>query len=359
METGAVLPLKGIKVVEFESVGPVPFVGMLLADMGAEVVRLCRPPSDEEKTTQHSAFLDRRKRIRVVDLKSSAGHAIARQEIDAADILIEGFRPGILERLGLGPDDCLRSNPSLVYGRMSGWGQDGPLANAAGHDINYLAIAGLLGLIGPAEGDPIVPLSIIADFGGGALYLALGVVAGLVGQARSGSGAVVDAAMIDGVNSLATMIHAVAGAGKWNAGRESNLVDGGAHFYNIYRTKDDRHVAVGAVEPKFYQRLLQVLDIEDDPLFKRQTDEETWSEARQALTELFARKTRAEWEAIFDGVDACVTPVLTLDEARNHPHLVARRSFSLVDGTCMPTAAPRISKLEPPRRQEHDAPSRP
>ena len=324
-------PLQGLKVVEFGGIGPGPHGAMLLADLGAEVVRVERPSGGLSVVPDASRdFLLRGRRSVSADLKSASGRAEVLSLISAADVVIEGFRPGVLERLGLGPSDCLAVNPGLVYARMTGWGQTGPLADRAGHDINYLSLTGVLHAIGKP------PLNLVGDFGGGSLYLVLGVLAALWERQRTGRGQVVDAAIVDGVASLAQMIWSMKAQSVWEDAPDSNLLDGGCPFYSIYECADGRSVAVGALEPQFYALLLAGLGLFDLP---EQMDRAAWPLLRKTFAEAFLQRTRDEWAEVFDGTDACVTPVLTLDEAAAHPHLVARGVFTS-DGAAAP--APRF-----------------
>jgi alpha-methylacyl-CoA racemase len=328
-------------VLELGGIGPAPFCGMILADLGAEVIRVDRP--DDAGTETLTSVLHRGRRSVTLDLKSAAGVDVALRLIDTAAALIEGFRPGVTERLGLGPDTCLARNPGLVYGRMTGWGQDGPLAREPGHDINYIAIAGALGAIGPADGDPVVPLNLVGDMGGGGMLLALGICAALVHARATGEGQVVDAAMTDGTALQLAGVYGLMARGHWSDRRGSNILDGAAPFYSVYRCADDRHVAVGCLEPQFYAALLRVLDLADDPLFAGQYDEPAWPAMRARLQELFATRTRDEWTVAFAGQEACVAPVLGLAEAAAHPHNAARRTYTVDEsGAIQPGTAPRF-----------------
>jgi alpha-methylacyl-CoA racemase len=308
---------------------------MLLADLGAEVTRIERP-SDAGSPTIHPV-LHRGRRWVTIDLQTDAAAALSL--VDDADALIEGFRPGVAERLGLGPDACLARNPRLVYGRMTGWGQDGPLAQEPGHDINYISIAGVLGAIGPAGGDPVVPLNLVGDMGGGGMLLALGIVAALLHARQTGEGQVVDAAMVDGAALQLSLVLGLLATGHWRDGRGANILDGAAPFYRTYRCADGGHVAVGAIEPQFFAALLRVLELDDD-LFASQFDEDAWPAMCARLEEVFGTRSRDEWAAAFDGQGACVTPVLSFAEAAAHPHNVARGTY--VDG--QPSPAPRFSR---------------
>lgn len=339
MATG---PLDGCRVVELGGIGPGPFAGMFLADLGAEVVRVDRPERiDEVGAGGPADVLNRGKRSAVIDLKHPAGSAALLQLAGRADVLIEGFRPGVTERLGIGPHECLARNPRLVYGRMTGWGQDGPLAAAAGHDINYIALTGALGAIGTAGGPPQIPLNLVGDFGGGGCYLVIGVLAALHCAQRTGRGQVVDAAIVDGTAHLLASTFAKLARGAWTDERGVNLLDGGRPFYAVYETKDARHMAVGALEAKFYRRLVDLLDLDVDP--DRQHDRSTWPALRLRLERRFAERTQQEWTALVEGSDACVAPVVALTEAAAHPHLAARGSVVARDGVVQPAAAPRFS----------------
>ena len=337
-------PLDGIRVVEIAGIGPGPFCAMLLADMGAEVVRVDRPASADGPAWPY--LMTRGRRSVVVDLKHQRGPEVVLRLVESADALLEGFRPGVAERLGIGPDACLARNPRLVYGRMTGWGQDGPLRLAAGHDIDYIAVAGALHPIGERGGPPVPPLNLLGDFGGGGLLLAFGIACGLVEARRSGQGQVIDAAIVDGAALLTTAVHELAALGLWDERRGSNLLDGGAPFYGVYATADGGHMAVGALEPKFYGELLSKLGLRADDLPPRE-DRERWPELRERLAAVFRTRTRAEWSELFEGSDACVAPVLRPSEAANHPHNLARGAFQPVGGSPQPAPAPRFSRTPP------------
>jgi alpha-methylacyl-CoA racemase len=345
-------PLQGIKVVEFAGIGPGPFCCMLLADMGADVVRVDRTePADLGAPIEpRYNVLNRGRRSIALDLKQPQDLAVARELIAKADVLTEGFRPGVMERLGLGPDECLKINPRLVYGRMTGWGQEGPLAQAAGHDINYIALIGALHAIGPRGGPPVPPLNLIGDFGGGALYLAFGVVCGLIEALRSGQGQVVDAAMVDGAASLMTSIYGRKAAGAWKNERGSNAVDGGSHFYGCYETKDGKYISVASIEVRFYRELLERLGLTDE-IKTPQHERAGWDGAKEKLAALFRTKTREEWCALLEGTDVCFAPVLDMDEAMAHPHNVTRGLFVEVAGIAQPGPAPRFSRTKPDIRR--------
>jgi alpha-methylacyl-CoA racemase len=350
-------PLHGIKVVEFAGIGPGPFCCMLLADMGADVVRIdrTRPADIGTPTEPRFNLLLRGRRSVALDLKQSKDVAIAKALVSKADALVEGFRPGVMERLGLGPDDCLALNPRLVYGRMTGWGQEGPLAHAAGHDINYIALVGALHSIGPKGGPPVPPLNLVGDFGGGALYLAYGLVCGLLEARSSGRGQIVDAAMVDGAASLLTSFFGAKAAGSWVNERGSNAVDGGAHFYGPYETKDGKYISVASIELRFYEELLDRLGLEDS-IKTKQRDKSGWAAARETMAELFKTKTRDEWCKILEGTDVCFAPVLDFDEAMVHPHNKARGLFIDVAGIPQPGPAPRFSRTSPRVRRPPPSP---
>jgi alpha-methylacyl-CoA racemase len=328
-------PLAGVRVVEVGGIGPVPFAGMMLADLGADVVRVDRPGDD--LTPTHGVLLRGRRSV-VLDLKAPDGVTTLLALAAASDVLIEGFRPGVAERLGCGPEAVLARNPALVYGRMTGWGQDGPYAALAGHDITYLAVTGVLDAFPGADGRPVPPLNLLGDFGGGGMLLALGVVAALLNARATGQGQVVDAAIVEGVAAMTAMHHSMERSGLWPGARGANLFDGGAPFYRCYRTRDDRWVAVGAIEPLFWARLLDVVGLD---LEVGQMDRAAWPTVARQLQERFATRTLSQWVADFDGVDACVAPVLTVEEARRDPHLRARGVYA--DDGSGPAAAPRFS----------------
>jgi alpha-methylacyl-CoA racemase len=333
-------PLQGIRIVEFAGIGPGPFAAMLLSDMGAEIVRIDRKGGRSPARTE---IYMRGRRAVALDMKKPEAVEVALKLIDRADALLEGFRPGVMERLGVGPDVCLKRNPKLVYGRMTGWGQTGPLADAAGHDINYIALSGALHAIGPKGGKPVPPLNLVGDFGGGALYLAFGVVCGILEAQRSGKGQVVDVAMTDGAASLMTMFYGMTAMGIWKDERSSNMLDGGAHFYDTYETKDGKFVAIGSIEPQFYKELMEKTGIAD-PTFAAQMDRNAWPALKEKLGAVIRTKTRDEWDAIMMGSDVCYAPVLSLAEAPKHPHNVARRTFIERDGVVQPAPAPRFSR---------------
>jgi alpha-methylacyl-CoA racemase len=338
-------PLHGIKVVEFAGLGPVPFTGMLLSDLGADVVQINRQTSttDSNLFAANKNIPNRGRQLIALDIRSDEGRETALRLVDQADVLIEGFRPGVMERLGFGPEVCHARNLRLIYGRMTGWGQTGPLAQTAGHDINYLAISGALHAIGRAEGGPTPPLNLIADYGGGAMLLAVGILAALVEAKTSGQGQVIDAAMTDGSALLMAAIYSLQAMGQWRDQRESNFLDGGAHFYDTYQCADGQWLAVGPIEPHFYQILLEGCGIEDpDP--RQQWRAKSWPGMKERLRAAFRTKTRDEWCAQFEQTDACVTPVLSLEEAPKHSHNQARQTFIEVDGLVQPAPAPRFSR---------------
>jgi alpha-methylacyl-CoA racemase len=342
-------PLEGVRLIEIAGIGPGPYCAMVLADMGAEVVRVVRPgPAQFGAGGGGSAphdLLSRGRRSICVDLKRAEGADTVLRLADRADGLFEGFRPGVMERLGLGPDVCLARNPRLVYGRMTGFGQDGPLAHAAGHDINYIALSGVLAHIGRAGEPPVPPINLIGDFGGGGLLLAFGMVCALLERARSGKGQVVDAAMVDGAAALMTIFHGAQQAGFWTDAKGTNMLDGGAPYYDSYETADGKYVAIGSIEPQFYAELLAKtgLDAEDLPA---QNDRAQWPVLRERFTRLFKTRTRAEWCELLEGSDVCFAPVLTMSEARAHPHARARGAFVDVAGVPQPRPAPRFSRTD-------------
>jgi alpha-methylacyl-CoA racemase len=353
-------PLAGYRILEFAGMGPGPFCAMMLADMGAEVVRIDRVsgrkhPIDGDPLLDVSA---RGRKSVALDLKKPEALATVLRLCSHVDGLIEGYRPGVMERLGLGPEQCLAANPRLVYGRMTGWGQDGPLSHLAGHDINYLAISGSLHMFGRAEERPGTPLNLVADMGGGGLMLAFGMTCALLERVKSGRGQVVDAAMVEGAAVLATAIYAQKAMGWWRSERGSNLLDSGAHFYEVYETSDGCYMAVGSIEPQFYALLLEGLGL-DPASLPQQFDRASWPSMKQRFAEIFRTRTRDEWTRVFADTDACVTPVLAPDEAARHPHAVARGAFRTAFGVLHPSATPRLSRSRaelpepPPRPGEH------
>jgi alpha-methylacyl-CoA racemase len=346
-------PLSGLKIIELAGIGPAPFTCMMLADAGAQVLRLERAPAgaveagEEFAKSGQGSYWDLLNRSRPsvgVDLKNPDALELVLSLVEQADGLIEGFRPGVAERLGVGPEQCFARNKRLVYGRMTGWGQDGPMASMAGHDIDYIAIGGALWSIGRADEPPVPPLNLVGDFGGGGLLLAFGMVAALLEAARSGEGQVVDAAMVDGAASLMTMIHAFHRQGLWGDERGANMLDTGAPFYEVYETSDGKWMAVGGIESQFYAELIKRLGLEGDSSFPHQMARDQWPAMKVRFGEIFKTKTRDEWSAIFDGTDACVAPVLAPWEAHLHPHNVARSTFVEVDGAVQPAPAPRFSR---------------
>ncbi|OLT43229.1 carnitine dehydratase [Saccharomonospora sp. CUA-673] len=348
-------PLSGLKVVELPAIGPVPHAGMILADLGADVVRVERPSGALDIRGGQRDHIMRGKRSVAADLKSAEGTQFVHSLAAKADVLIEGFRPGVAERLGVGPDDCHAVNPRLVYGRMTGWGQDGPMAPRAGHDINYIGLTGTLHAIGRADTPPAPPLNLVGDFGGGSMFLITGVLSALWERERSGAGQVVDAAMVDGASVLAQMMWALRGVGMWSSERAGNLLDSAAPFYDTYVCSDGRYMAVGALEPQFYAQLLDGLGIADEDL-PGQHDRDAWPTLRARFTQLFASRTRDEWAAVFEDRDACVTPVLTWDEVADHPHVAARQTFLDIDGVVQPGPAPRFSRTVPDTPEAPPAP---
>ena len=335
-------PLKGFRVIELAGIGPGPFCGMMLSDMGAEVIRVDRVGGAGGHRRE---VLARNRRSIAVDLKQPAGVEVVLKLVETADALFEGFRPGVTERLGLGPEDCLARNGKLVYGRMTGWGQEGPMALAAGHDINYIGLAGALHAIGEPGGKPVPPLNLIGDFGGGGMLLAYGLVCAMLESSHSGKGQVIDAAMVDGAASLMAMFFSMAGHG-FTDQRGSNMLDGGAHFYNTYETKDGKYVCVGAIEPQFYAELVEKSGV-DANRFGPQMDNDQWGNFKDELTEVFKTRTRDEWCAIMEGSDACFAPVLSILEAPDHPHNRHRGTFVEVDGVTQPAPSPRFSRTTP------------
>ncbi|MGV9803682.1 CaiB/BaiF CoA transferase family protein [Mycobacterium sp. NPDC003449] len=351
-------PLHGTKVIELAGIGPAPYAASILAELGADVVRVDRHggmelfPGDPRLDV-----LNRGKRSILIDLKKPGALEVLMRLVDDADVLLEGYRPGVTERLGIGPEDCWKRNPALVYGRMTGWGQHGPLAQSAGHDIDYIALTGVLHAIGAADGPPQIPLNVVGDYGGGSTFLVIGILAALLEERTSRRGQVVDAAIVDGVSHLLAGVHALMATGTWRDARGANMSDGGRPFYDVYETEDGRHMAVGAVEPKFWAELIRILDIDVD--LSRQHDPDSWPETRTLLAKAFRARTQAEWAIIFDGTDACVAPVMSLREAAEHPHMKARGSIVVRDGVMQPGPAPRFSRTQaptptsPPRPGQH------
>ncbi len=353
-------PLKGVKIIEMAGIGPAPMCAMLLADMGAEVLRVDRIGASDLGLGGDPRYelLNRGRRSVAIDVKTPEGRDAVLRLVAGAEGLIEGFRPGVMERLGLGPEACLAHNPQLVFGRMTGWGQEGPIAHAAGHDINYIALTGALHAIGAKNGAPLHPLNLVGDFGGGALYLAFGMVCGILEARSSLQGQIVDAAMTDGAASLMTMFYGMLAAGTWNDRRASNRVDGGSHFYRVYETKDGQYVAIGSIEAKFYAELLRLTGLAERTL-PAQNETERWSEMAQELEAVFKTRTRDEWCEIMEGTDVCFAPVLSMTEAPDHPQIRARDTFVEHDGVVQPAPAPRFSRTvesiqsPPPAPGEH------
>lgn len=335
MATG---PLSGVRVLEFDAIGPVPFCGSLLANFGADVVRIESPQCEPEISDP----MRKGRRHLVLDLKKPASAKRCLDVIEHSDVLIEGYRPGAMERLGLGPDSALQRNPALVYGRMTGWGETGPLADSAGHDINFVALTGALHMIGPA-GKPVPPLNLVGDYGGGALFLLAGILSALHHAAKSGEGQIVNAAMIDGVATLLTGFYEARSRGIWQDARRQNLIDGGAPFYDTYRCQDGRWIALGAIEPRFFANFLSLASAPAE-WGEDAADPEKWPRLHDRLTDLFSTRSRDEWQAIFEGTDACVTPVLSMEEAPKHPHNIARQTFVEQEGVQRPAPAPRFSR---------------
>lgn len=333
-------PLHGVKVIEFVGLGPAPFCAMLLSDLGAEVVRIDRPGAGGGGPAE---VLARGRKSIAFNLKKPEAVESCLKLLKSADILLEGYRPGVMERLGLGPDVCLKANPKLVYGRMTGWGQHGPLAHAAGHDLNYIAITGALDAIGPKE-RPVPPVNVVGDFGGGSMYLAVGVLAALHHARATGEGQVVDAAIVDGTAHLMAAVHQLSAMGLWAAPRGENLLDGGAPFYDTYRCADGKFVSVAPLEPEFYALLIDKLGLKDHPAVANQYDAAHWPAMRQLLTDAFASQPRDHWTALLEGADACFAPVLDIHEAPHHPHMQARGVFEEVDGVMQAAPAPRFSR---------------
>ena len=349
------VPLNSLNIVEFAGIGPGPFAGMVLARLGAKVTLIDRPVSE---TAPQPGPLDAPvdvlkagKTLLRLDLKSKDGHGRARELLAAADVLIEGFRPGVMEKLGLGPEPCLRMNPRLVYGRMTGWGQSGPLASTAGHDINYIALSGFLGITGVLNQPPIPPLNIVGDFSGGSLMLVIGILAALQDRISSGRGRVVDAAIVDGVSLLMSFHSAIRHFGLESGAPGTNVIDGGCPFYRTYSCRDGRFIAVGCLEPQFFQVFADTLRL-NSAWREERLDKARWPQLRDEIAAIFQTRTRDEWASIFEGTDACVTPVLRLEEAPRHPHMRARESHTIVDGIRLPVSAPRFS----PRQHTFDTP---
>ena len=344
-------PLAGIRVVEMVGLGPCPFAAMMLADMGAEVIRIDRKavpgaPNPFPMLGTRYDVMARGRRSLALDLKQAAAKDVVLRLLDKADIVIEGFRPGVMERLGLGPEVCHARNAALVYGRITGWGQHGPLAQSAGHDINYIALTGMLHAMGRAGAPPAPPLNLVGDFGGGAMMLAFGVVCAVLEARKSGKGQVVDAAMSDGAALLGAMMYGLRAHGSWSDGRGANMLDGGAHFYDTYACADGKYISIGAIEPQFYALLRKLAGI-DDPAFDAQMDPAGWPSLSEKIGAIFAQRSRGEWCRLLEGTDACFAPVLDMAEAPQHPHNAARATFTDIGGVVQPSPAPRFSRTAP------------
>ena len=337
-------PLKGLQIIEMAGIGPAPFCGMVLSDLGANVIRVDRVTSAGSVSRQEAS--NRGKKSIAVDLKTPKGIEIVLNLVEASDAIFEGFRPGVMEKLGLGPDVCLQKNKKIVFGRMTGWGQEGPLAFAAGHDINYISLSGVLATIGRPGAPPVPPLNLIGDYGGGGMLLALGLVAALFETKSSGKGQVIDAAMVDGSALLMTMIYTMRGMGLWKDSLGSNFLDGGAHFYDTYECKDGKYISIASIEPKFYQLLREITPLEDS-IFDDQLSRESWPEQKKALKEIFLKKIQQEWCDLMEGTDICFAPVLNMAEAPEHPHNKARGTFIELEGIVQPAPAPRFSRTVP------------
>ena len=341
-------PLSGYRIIEIAGIGPGPFAAMMLSDMGAEVIRVERAQAVRPGAGPNRDVLQRNRRNIAIDLKNDAGRDTLMRLVEGADALIEGFRPGVMERLGVGPDACLTRNPKLVFGRMTGWGQTGPYAQSAGHDINYISLAGSLAHFGRAGEAPVPPLNMVGDFGGGGMFLAYGVVCALLEAQRSGKGQVVDTAMVDGAAVLMSMFWAFKQMGAFDENAPgTNLLDTGAHFYDVYRCSDGSYISIGSIEPQFYAELLRLTGLEGDEEFAKQMDSAGWPHLKERLTELFATKTRDEWCALMEHTDVCFAPVLTMSEAAAHPHNRERETFVEFDGIVQPAPAPRFSRTQP------------
>ena len=337
-------PLKGLQIIEMAGIGPAPFCGMVLSDLGANVIKVDRVTSAGSVSRQEAN--NRGKKSIAIDLKTTKGIEVVLNLVEASDALFEGFRPGVMEKLGLGPDVCLQKNKKIVFGRMTGWGQEGPLALAAGHDINYISLSGVLAAIGRPGAPPVPPLNLIGDYGGGGMLLALGLVAALFETKSSGKGQVIDAAMVDGSALLMTMIYTMRGMGLWKDSLGSNFLDGGAHFYDTYECKDGKYISIASIEPKFYQLLREITPLEDS-IFDDQLSRESWPEQKKALKEIFLKKIQQEWCDLMEGTDICFAPVLNMAEAPEHPHNKARNTFIELEGIVQPAPAPRFSRTVP------------
>ncbi len=337
-------PLKGLKIIEMAGIGPGPFCGMVLADLGAEIIRVDRASAIGTGSKQEPS--NRGKKSIAVDLKAKEGVEVVLKLVETADAIFEGFRPGVMERLGIGPEVCLARNDRIVFGRMTGWGQEGPLANAAGHDINYISLSGALAAIGRPGSPPVPPLNLIGDFGGGGMLLALGLVAALLESKESKKGQVVDAAMTDGSALLMTMIYSMQSSGMWKTTMGSNLLDGGSHFYDTYECKDGKFISIGSIEPQFYALLCQIAEL-DEKVFSKQMSRDLWPEQKEEIKKIFLKKTRDEWCELMEGTDVCFAPVLDMSEAPHHPHNKERKTFIDLEGVTQPAPAPRFSRTEP------------
>jgi alpha-methylacyl-CoA racemase len=337
-------PLKGLKIIEMAGIGPGPFCGMVLADLGAEIIRVDRASAIGTGSKQEPS--NRGKKSIAVDLKAKEGVEVVLKLVETADAIFEGFRPGVMERLGIGPEVCMARNDRIVFGRMTGWGQEGPLANAAGHDINYISLSGALAAIGRPGSPPVPPLNLIGDFGGGGMLLALGLVAALLESKESKKGQVVDAAMTDGSALLMTMIYSMQSSGIWKTTMGSNLLDGGSHFYDTYECKDGKFISIGSIEPQFYALLCQIAEL-DEKVFSKQMSRDLWPEQKEEIKKVFLKKTRDEWCELMEGTDVCFAPVLDMSEAPQHPHNKERKTFIDLEGVTQPAPAPRFSRTEP------------
>ena len=337
-------PLKGLKIIEMAGIGPGPFCGMVLADLGAEIIRVDRASAIGTGSKKEPS--NRGKKSIAVDLKAKEGVEVVLKLVETADAIFEGFRPGVMERLGIGPEVCLARNDRIVFGRMTGWGQEGPLANAAGHDINYISLSGALAAIGRPGSPPVPPLNLIGDFGGGGMLLALGLVAALLESKESKQGQVVDAAMTDGSALLMTMIYSMQSSGMWKTTMGSNLLDGGSHFYDTYECKDGKFISIGSIEPQFYALLCQIAEL-DEKVFSKQMSRDLWPEQKEEIKKIFLKKTRDEWCDLMEGTDVCFAPVLDMSEAPQHPHNKERKTFIDLEGVIQPAPAPRFSRTEP------------
>ncbi len=337
-------PLKGLKIIEMAGIGPGPFCGMVLADLGAEIIKVDRASAIGTGSKQEAS--NRGKKSIAVDLKSEEGVEVVFKLVEKADAIFEGFRPGVMERLGLGPNDCLKRNERIVFGRMTGWGQEGPLAKAAGHDINYISLSGALAAIGRPGSPPVPPLNLVGDFGGGGMLLALGLVAALFESKQSKKGQVVDAAMTDGSALLMTMIYTMQSLGMWKTTLGSNLLDGGSHFYDTYECEDGKFISIGSIEPQFYELLCQIAEL-DKSIFGKQMSRDSWPKQKEEIKKIFLNKTRDEWCELMEGTDICFAPVLDMSEAPKHPHNIERKTFIELEGVTQPAPAPRFSRTEP------------